>query len=447
MKLTRAFCLFFLVIGLPVFADAEKDAQDRLAVIHYGTETEIAALIQTLKGDPAYSDDNLDAELVNLARNARNQKILTGVLSFFGARGKEGLEDRCLTILENRDNETGEAVLAAIDYFGKIKSPQATSALEGLISSGVSNVTGAAIRALGHTANTENADEIADYLIDLYTNHDPGAGNNGTLISALGETGSKKAVPFLVDLVKDSGESATIRIAAIESLAKIKDDAGLSAILGAITTSEPLVRTAAVGALGPFSGKEVDDAILENFRDSFFRTRVAAAKASGERKLEAAIPYLKYRAEKDEALPVKEQSIRALGEIGTEDAVTVLEGLFAEQKNPDRVRLLSAETLMKNSADAYTEKVIEAMDDAQKRRQTVLYNGFLKTHSSAKSSKLEDLARRFFASGSGLEKSSALDITLNNQFTALTEEVRTLTDPKKGGAAIAAKAQSVLDKL
>jgi HEAT repeat protein len=421
------------------------EAQDRLDVIRYGTETEIAALIESLKKDSSYEDGNLDAELARIAQTTQNRKIVAGALSFFGGRGKGDLEERAIAIIETRADEPQDAVVAAMEYLGKIKSPRAASVLKEVVDDGASDMLGPAIRALGGVADGGGGDEIAEFLIDLYTNRDPGAGNNGTLLSALGETKSGKAVPFLVDIVHDSGQSSSLRIAALDALSKIGDDAGLDAILGALSASEPTVRTAAVAALGPFSGQRVDEAILGNFRDPVFRTRAAAAKAAGERKLSAAIPYLKYRAEKDEARIVREASIRALGAIGNGDAMNALEALFSEPKNPDYVRLPAAEALLDNNADAYVQQVIDAMDDAQKKRGTTLYNGFLGILSKTKSGKLESLAGRFFASGSAVEKSAALDMTLNNRFTSFAEDVRALADQKNN--ALAAKARKVLEKL
>ncbi|MDR0558500.1 MAG: HEAT repeat domain-containing protein [Treponema sp.] len=425
------------------------ESQDRLDVIRYGTETEIAALIENLKKDPSYADDRLDEELARVAQTTQNRKIIAGALSFFGGRQKGDLEEKAIAIIENRADEPQDVIVAAIEYCGKMKPPKAASVLKEVVDDGASDILGPAIRALGNVASDSGgaggADEIAEFLIDLYTNRDPGAGNNGTLLNALGETKSRKAVPFLVDIVNDSGQSSSLRIAALEALSKIGDDAGLDAILGALSTSEPTVRTAAVAALGPFSGQRVDEAIMENFRDPVFRTRAAAAKSAGERKLSAAIPYLKHRAEKDEARIVREESIRALGAIGNGEAVGALDALFSGARIPDYARILAAEMLLNNNADAYVQQVIEALDEAQKKHTTTLYNGFLRILSKAKSGKLESLARRFFASGSAVEKSAALDMTQNNRFTSLTEEVRILANQKN--SALAAKAQRVLETL
>lgn len=444
MKPIAVVSLCFLIAA----AAKADEAQDRLDVIRYGTETEIAALIESLKKDPSYEDGNLDAELARIAQTTQNRKIVAGALSFFGGRRKGDLEERAIAIIENRADEPQDAVVAAIEYVGKMQSPKAASVLKEVVDDGASDVLGPAIRALGGVAGGGgggSADEIAELLIDLYTNRDPGAGNNGILLNALGETKSEKAVPFLADIVNDAGQSSSLRIAALDALSKIGDDAGLDAVLGALSAPEPPVRAAAVAALSPFSGQRVDEAILGNFRDPVFRTRAAAAKAAGERKLSAAIPYLKYRAEKDEARIVREESIRALGAIGAGEAMDALDALFSEPKNPDYARIQAAEALLNNNVDAYVQQVIDAMDDAQKQHKTTLYNGFLGVLSKAKSGKLESLAGRFFASGSAVEKSAALDMTLNNRFASLAEEVRALAD--QTNSALAKKARSVLEKL
>jgi hypothetical protein len=185
--------------------------------------------------------------------------------------------------------------------------------------------------------------------------------------------------------------------------------------------------------------------LLEAFRDSYYRTRVAAARAAGERKMDGAVPYLRYRAERDDVPAVKDEAIRALGAIGSDQAMGILAALFAERKNPDRVRILSAETLMHYRPEEYAEKTIVELDEAKSKNQTPLYNGLLRVLGNAKTQKLEGLARRFFAGGGVIEKSYALDITANNELVSLADEVRALTDEKNGS--LSRKAGAVLEKL
>jgi HEAT repeat protein len=420
--------------------------EQRLDTIHYGTEGEIAALIQALKNEnAAYLDD----ELLKLVENTRNKNILAGVFSFFGERNKKGLEKRAARALEERDNEAAETVLAAINYLGRIKEPLAIEYLEKILDSEERRFMSEAFRAMGRAGSAEKgnkaADETAEYLIDYYTNREPGDENRREIIIALGETGSKKGVAFLTGIAGNNEERVPLRIAALEALSKIGAPEGLDAVLASLSSEDPNVRSAAVAALGPFSGKAVDDAILESFRDSYYRTRLAAASAAGTRKLTTAVPYLRYRAERDEVPGVKDEAVRALGAIGSGEAAAVLEELFSNKRNPDRVRILAAEMLINHDAGAYADRVRTGMEEAKKGSQTPLYNGLLRVISGAKTKTLEDLARSFFASGGVMEKSYALDMTGNNEFRGLIPEVRALTDEKNGS--LSRKAKEILRKL
>jgi HEAT repeat protein len=421
----------------------EDDPQ--LAVIRYGTETEIAALIQTLKNE---NSDYLDYEIISLAQNTRNQKILSGAFTFFGEREKAGLEDRAIRAIEQRDEEANETVLNAVDYLGRVKAQKAAPALRQLLDTEERRFMNAAFRALGRVSDTAEgagSDDAAEYLIDYYTNRDPGDENRRDVITALGATKSARGVPFLVEIALDTEERSPLRMAALESLAKIADASGLEAILACVSVNDPNVRSSAVAALGPFSGEAVDRAIFEAFRDSFYRTRLAAAQASKERRLAAAVPYLKFRAERDEVANVKDESIRALGAIGNAEAMSILESLFTERKNADRVRLITAEMLMQNAPGQYLERLIAETDEAKRKNQTPLYNGFLKIVGQAKTENMEGIGRTLMRSSGIVEKSYGLDIAANNKLSGLAEEIKALAVDKN--ASLARKARRIAAQL
>jgi HEAT repeat protein len=430
----------------PDAASASKNPPDpgRLATINYGTETEIAALVQTLKTE---GSDELDEELAALAENTQNQKILSGIFGFFGERGKSGLEGRAIRAVQERDGEANETVLAAIEYLGRIKDEKAGPVLMELLDAEERRYMNAALRALGRAggAGGEGKDEAAAYLIDYYTYRDPGEENQRDIISAVGETGSVKGVPFLAEIAANNDERAVLRIAALDSIAKIGDPGGLDAVLACISAGDPNVRSGAVAALGPFSGDKTDRAILEAFRDSYYRTRLAAAQASRERKLVAAVPYLKYRAEQDEVPNVKDEAIRALGAIGNEEAMTILESLFKERKNSDRVRIGSSEMLIKNAPAEYLDRLIAELDEAKQKNQNALYNGFLKVIAEARTESAESVARRLMQSAGILEKSYGLDLAVNNNLTGLAGEIKTLSSDRN--ESLARKARRTAEKL
>ncbi|MDR1030265.1 MAG: HEAT repeat domain-containing protein [Treponema sp.] len=454
------FCGMLLPANLAFAAESavtKSEEQQRMDTIRYGTETEIAALIQTLKSErssneassQSKSENNLDDELIALTRNTRNQHILSGVLTFFGDRNKKGLEQRAVKAIEERDDEAFETVMAAIDYLGKVKALDALGPLEQLLDAQEAQFMDVAFRALGRVASggsTKNKDDTAAYLIDFYTYENPPDQNRRELIVALGETGSQTGVSLLSEIAGNSQERGVLRMAALEGLAKIGDSSGLDGILEALSSTDPNVRSTAVAALGPFSGKSVDDAILESFRDSYYRTRIGAASAAGTRKLTAAIPYLQYRAERDEVPNVRDEAIKALGAIGNAEAKLVLEELFTERKHASRIRIRAAEMLIANDPGTYLEKVIVELDEAKKAKQTSLYNSFLGVLSRAKTGKIETQVRRFLDSGGVIEKSTALDMISLNELRSFAPELRTLRDDPKN-TSLARKARNTLEHM
>ena len=422
--------LLLILFFVSFFAYAQDVEASRRATIQYGTETEIAALIQTLRNESA---DYLDTELISLIDNTRNQRILIGVFGFFGEREKKGLEERALRAITERDEEANETVLSAIDYLGRVKYAQAAPVIMDLLNTEERRFLSSGFRALGRASSADSAlaDEAVEFLIDYYENRNPGSDNQREVITAIGATGSLKGVSFLAGIASNTDERIPLRVAALEALSSIGDPGGLEAVLACVSTNDPNVRSAAVAALGPFSGDAVDSAILDAFRDSYYRTRIAAAQASRDRKLAAAVPYLRYRAERDEVPNVKDEAIRALGAIANEEAVSVLDSLFSERRNSDRVRLVAAEQLMKNAADSNLGRLIIELDKAKTRNQTALYNGLLKvigeTVISGDKTDMENITRRFLRSGTIIEKSYGLDMAVNNNLVALSDEIKSLT--------------------
>jgi HEAT repeat protein len=417
----------------------------RLNTLRYGTDTEIAALIQTLRNE---KDHTLDDSLIELFETSKNRNVLIGILSFFGEREESGLEGKAIRIIEERDFEANETVLAAVDYLGRVNAHSATGVLENLIRDGESRFLNNAIRALGRAArDSEDKDYTAQYLVNYYNTGNPNNENQREIIVALGETGSSEGIAFLSGLVRNSEERYVLRMAALDALGKIGDPSGLDVIIEAVSTNDPNVRSSAIAALGPFTGEAADRAILEGLRDSYYRSRIGAAQAAGRRKMEAAVPYLQFRVENDDVQAVKDEAIKALGAIWNDEAIAILDTLFSEQKNSDTIRILAGEMLLTNNSALYTVRAIAALDDAKTRNQTALYNGFLRIVSPGISTDLEALARRFLATGSVIEKSYALDMAVNNNFTSLEEDIRSCLDERRNGASLARKAQTTLEKL
>ena len=432
-----------IIFMFPAFIYGQSEEQ-RFNTIKYGTETEIAALIQSLKNEGA---DYLDNEIIALTEKTRNNKILGGAFSFFSEREKKGLEGRAIRAIEEREDEDNETVLAAIDYIGKIKAADSYKILLDLLESAERRFMNSAISALGRISGPDSglSEEAALYLIDYGENHDINGENRREIIIALGVTGSAAAVEFLSGIAGDGDERAGLRIAALEALEKLGNEVGLNTVLACISASDPNIRAAAVRALGPFSGDAVDEAILDAFRDSFYRTRIAAAQASRQRRLAKAVPFLKFRAENDEVPQVKEEAIKALGAIADAESMKFLEEIFIDRKKSVSVRIVAGEMLMQKTPEKFLDSFIKELDEAKEKNQTALYNGLLKIIGGTKCAGLEPFALRLIGQKGVVEKSYAMDIAANNNLKALADEIKTIAEDKNEG--MARKAKRTLEKL
>jgi HEAT repeat protein len=439
----RSLIPFFLLLVCASLHAQTDIEQTQINTLKYGTENETAALIQTLKTE---GSDYLDDEIIKLVESTRSNKILGVVFAFFAGREKSGLETRAIRAIEEREDEENETVFAAIEYLGRIKAVSAAPVIRELLEKGEKRFMNPAFRALGQIGGNDSlSDETAEYLIDFYENRNAGDENQRDIIAAIGACGSSAAAPFLAGLAGDSETRPVLRIAALEAIAKIGDPAGLDAALACVSSKDPNIRAAAVGSLGPFTGKAVDEAILDAFRDSFYKTRIAAAQASGRRKLADAVPYLKFRAERDEVPAVKEDAIRALGAIANDEANGILGELFNGRKNSDRVRIAACEMIMQNAPERFLDDFIKELDEAKSKNQTALYNGFIRVIGGTKCQGLENIAGRLMRDKGIIEKSTALDIAANNGLTSLAQEIKTIAGDKN--ESLSRKAKRTLEKL
>jgi HEAT repeat protein len=435
-----AASLFLFLAAAFSLAAADEEAAQR-EVLKYGTDNEITELIKTLKKENV---EYLDDDLSRLVSDTKNPVIKSQIMTFFADREKKGLEKEAVALVENREDMESVNVLAALEYLSKTRYPAAQGALRALLESGEDQYMPAAIKAIGGAVDDKNAGDTAEYLINYYENKNPPEQYQQAIILALGETGSKKAARFLSALVTQN-ERAGLTIPALAALGKIAGNDAVEVITGALSSKDPNIRASAVEALGSFSGGEVESALLDAFRDSYYKTRLAAVKAAGKRKLKDAIPYLKFRAEKDEVPAVREEALRSLAEIGTSECARIIEAVFDDKKSPDRLKSLAAKSLIETDADAYAEKIMLSLDEAKRLNQKQLYSGLMAALSKAKTGRVKPLVGRLFASKDAVDKAYALELTALNRFDAFRGEVDNLATGEKSG--LSRKAKEVLATL
>ncbi|GMO21761.1 MAG: hypothetical protein Ta2B_00640 [Termitinemataceae bacterium] len=435
-------CFFCCTVFLQAADDDEQTMRD---TIHYGTDSEIATVIKKIKTDKISS---LDDDLAELAKTSNNDAILIGVFSYFSDQKKDTLADKALTILKDREDKSVVIILAAINYAGAVQDKKAQEVLQEIVTQNETRYNNSAIKALGNIAGNAGkaaADDMAEYLIGFYRDNELTEDTRHEIIVSLGSTGSKSALPFLHEIMGADDTSSYLKSGTLEALGKIKDNESLDIIIAAAAHEEPVVRAAAISALGTFSDAKSGKIILDAFRDSFFRTRLAAAKAAGLRKIDDAIPYLRHRSLYDDAASVREESIKSLGAMDLQEANKTLKDIFEDTKSNDRIRILCAEALLKNDPGTYCDIIIVKLDDLKKNRQTAMYNGLLKALTETQTPRLEELAARLFASKDVIDNAFALEITSKNNFSVFKDQVEKMSETKN--STLAKKAGEILKNL
>lgn len=425
------------VIGLSEEPDAVA-LQDkaRKETIRFGTDAEILQLLKTIEEEKL---DSYDGDLLALLDSSKNAKIKEALLRYFESGNKEGAEKIALRMVVERDLEPNTVVDAAIAYLSKKKSSAAASGLRDILDAEESRFVVAAARALGSCGSESDV----DFIVDYFDTRNPTDATKQELIYSLGELKSKKAAGFLESIVANQDERPGRRMIAVEALGKISDPRSVPIIAAAFNEPDANLRVFVITALGKFpASAEVKQTIIEGFRDSFYKVRSAAAAAAASLKLGEAVPFLQYRANRDEVPTVREEAVRALGAIADSEAVDALEKLFMDTAASDRVRQESAGALLAIDADRQAEKIIAALDKAKEEKKMPLYHGLAKKLTEAKSKSLEDLARRLIASSDSIDKHYALDIVIMNGIRSLDEKIQPLAEDKN--VALARKARKAL---
>jgi HEAT repeat protein len=310
----------------------------------------------------------------------------------------------------------------------------------------------AALRALGKAAGRGNGAEkeaALKFLLDFYKNKAGSEEVRRLVIEAVGEGALPDASDFLREIIENPQESVTLRSQALAAAGKLGADGADAAlrasVIAQLNAAEPLVRAAAVSALGAFPGDESDAALLDALRDPFFRTRLAAVKALSQRKLGAAVDFLVFRAKNDDAAAVREEAVKTLKAYASAQADDGLESIYGERRSGEKIRVLAAEALVQNNAARYTKKLIADMEEAKRAKQKTLYSGLIKALSTSTAPEMAALAEALLTSADTLDRVWAIEIIGNNKLKRFASELRVIADDPKNG--LRAKAKTALEKM
>ena len=270
------------------------------------------------------------------------------VLDFFSGLEWNGAEQLAIGLLDDRDNQDADLVASALSYLAAVRSKDALKFADPIMKEDNKKLLPALVRLMGRAGG--EAEE--DLLLGFYDSDTATPALKEEAIKALGEIGSAKASDRLGKLVQDSGAGKAARMFACDALGKIKDPSSVAALVKAAIDADPNVRCSAIDALGAFAGgsagppaESASKAIAEALRDSYAKARIEACKAAASGKVQAALPFLRYKAQSDPEKAVRTEACRSLAAMGdpatgSDPSLAFLRERLEDQKEEAELRVL-----------------------------------------------------------------------------------------------------------
>ncbi|HVP19420.1 MAG TPA: HEAT repeat domain-containing protein, partial [Spirochaetia bacterium] len=283
-------------------------------------------------------DGRFTKELVSVVGETRSADVKKAILGVFEEqRLKEG-EGAARQLLSDAEHQSGDVLIASIQYLSAISAAGLAPLLVPLIDSADSGVASASIRACGKSAEPGCTAALEAKL----KNPDFPDARKADLILALGDLKDQKALDDLIAIAKNPDEDKVRRLYSADALGKIGDARALPVLKGMFAENDALVRAYAASALAHFSVDEVFPMLIQGVKDNDWRVREQCARALGGPlsggQIDAALPALEYKARYDPVSQVRSAAIKAIGSLGSGQSDDILARLYQTSGNPLETR-------------------------------------------------------------------------------------------------------------
>ena len=270
------------------------------------------------------------------------------------------------TVIPFLTNDDAMIRAYAARTLGKQKEEDAVDALMARLSDGDLAVVINSANALGDITDDKKKKDVAEALGSVLANH-PSHHARKAAATAMGRNRHKNGKDFLVQATLD--RSAGVRIESYKALASVVGEGATVYLTSGLNDSQPLVRTATIEAFGIAGDKNMLSFLIETAsKDKDPVVRAAAVRALGHFDEDEVAVELVERLS-DEDWVVATEAVTSLGELDEEDAIPALiETYNARQGRIDvdiRLEILGVLTAME-AKDA-APLALAALEDGDPR--------------------------------------------------------------------------------
>ncbi len=396
-------------------------------------------MINTLEDE---EDVNLSDIIAEVYDNSLNSSVLDAAVNYFikieYSDAYESAENR----IKNWEDIDYSTLTSSLRYISTFYRDDTETLILPLVDHDSKILASSALTALGKCGTEKSADTLLDYLDD----DDYPEELKPTILKSLGEMKSEKAIDILLDILEDIDEEKSWRWNACEALGKIADKETLPVITKALQDNDTYLRAYAVKALTAFDDESVEDTLIQSLRDSFWRVRVSAAEALGERESKKAVDILIYKAKKDPENNVKLAAVDALGKIGGQTSMDFLRDLYKKNTTPQSIRTKAAEIIIENDINDSIDFITTVLAEEWEKDNSAVLGYTCKFLSKAEHGRLEPLFEQMLNHKDVAVKIYGIRGINLNKFTSLKERIEELT--KEGvNSAVRKAALSALEEL
>jgi HEAT repeat protein len=161
-------------------------------------------------------------------------------------------------------------------------------------------------------------------LIQAVLSPNPNTKMGGALY--LGMVSDPNAMPILLKIITDKTLPVPVRTMVTYSVGSMKKREALSPLISLLKEASKELQLAAAYAIGNLGFSDVDAsaALLDKCQDRQWDIRHAATVALGQIKDPRALEYIKHLLKEEKESSSRVELIRALGDLGGEEAITIL---------------------------------------------------------------------------------------------------------------------------
>jgi HEAT repeat protein len=365
MKYRAGVYLLLFILAGPVLSLAGDDQTGRSTLddwrdtLRFGINSEIVELLPTLTEN---REKDLLPEVLRLFRTTNNNDVITRALRYLQTIESPEGHERAFEIIDFHQDWNDDIIMANLEYLRETEASVSDDhrvVLEQIIRNRTVGPATGAVRL--YAASDVSSDE----LIRLYREPDVHDEVRGRLLIELGDRGNPDVFDFVQEIIQEDEEATTtLQRYALDTLGKLGDERALPTIIRQFSSNDAMTRAYATSAVAQFDTPEAREALEGALRDEFWRVRVSALQAIGERGMTESVPAVVYKLRRDPERRVRLEAVKTLSLLDDGEGWSEMERLVRESSAGIDIRSAIIEQLLTHRGRQSGE-TIEALIDEE----------------------------------------------------------------------------------